>query len=946
MNESMTNVESLLDELSGSPRDQWPPQLHANGGVEAAVLALVEHATQLISVDVARADAATTLVIELADRHGSSLEQARARRARARALSYQGRFEEALAISQEGLARAQQAGHLVEAGRARLASMHALGELGQLDEAIDAGEHARKTFLAANEPGLAARADINLGIAHQRQDQPALAVVCFNRAEAPLADDPRVLGQLHNSRGEALLALSDFAGAERAFRAALRVFESIGAEMMIAFAEGNLADLASRQGSLSSALWHFERARRMMERNASPMHMARLLAEQAEAINSLGLPQDALIEYRRALPELDRCGLMLEAARARNGMGLALLRLDRWSEAETCLAAATLAFDELGHTTARARTELLRAELAVALDRPVEARQLLDKALVTLQSRPTDLVSAREQLARLSIVENRLPEADAHLAIAITTATRLELLPLLADSLTLRGQLRRRQGRLDDAIGDLEAAVAHVERVRGSIQAERFRGAFLGQRSSSYEWLVSSLLDRSDGPSIARAFEVIEMAKSRLLREQLNAALTIEDSSNASSRDADDLGLIDEHAVIKAELNALYGRAGEHAAADAATRLAMREREARLDELESRLAVTRGMRGLFVQNLSLSAVQGELHSEQVLIEFFAVGEEILALAVRHNAVDVFRGLATTRELAADMQRLQFQINRALRPNATDGERGARLVRDIQRELGRLHGLLIAPMQCVLDVCPRLTIVPHGVLHLLPFAALWNGSRYLIDTHTVQVAPSATVLRALRAPSYEPGPALVVGVADEIVPGVEQEAAAAAGTLGTSPGNTLIGSAATVESALRAMPSARIIHLACHGRFAADSPMSSGLRLGDRWLTIRDLMSISLQADLVTLSGCESGVNLVNAGDELMGLMRGFLGAGASALLATLWRVEDQTTREFMGIFYGLWRDDPDRRVPLSEQVRQAQRMLMQRFPHPAFWACFVLAGRE
>ena len=103
---------------------------------------------------------------------------------------------------------------------------------------------------------------------------------------------------------------------------------------------------------------HFEQARRILERGVSPAHLARLIAEQADAMSLLGMPREALAEYRRALTELDQQGLALEAARARSGLGMTLLRLGRLQDAAGALTDAAAAFDELGHATARARVDL------------------------------------------------------------------------------------------------------------------------------------------------------------------------------------------------------------------------------------------------------------------------------------------------------------------------------------------------------------------------------------------------------------------------------------------------------------------------------------------------------------------------------------------------------------------------------------------------------------
>ena len=95
----------------------------------------------------------------------------------------------------------------------------------------------------------------------------------------------------------------------------------------------------------------------------------------------------------------------------------------------------------------------------------------------------------------------------------------------------------------------------------------------------------------------------------------------------------------------------------------------------------------------------------------------------------------------------------------------------------------------------------------------------------------------------------------------------------------------------------------ILHLACHGEFRPDNPLFSSLHLADGAITVRDVCSQKLKAGLVTLSACETGLNSIFAGDEILGLTRGFLTAGVASLVLSLWTVNDEATAELMKNFY-------------------------------------------
>ena len=119
-------------------------------------------------------------------------------------------------------------------------------------------------------------------------------------------------------------------------------------------------------------------------------------------------------------------------------------------------------------------------------------------------------------------------------------------------------------------------------------------------------------------------------------------------------------------------------------------------------------------------------------------------------------------------------------------------------------------------------------------------------------------------------------------------------------------------------------------------------MFSAVRLGDSYVSLYDFYSLHLPVDLLTLSGCATGMNVVASGDELVGLARGLLYAGAHTLLLTLWSVNDKSTAEFMRSFYGhLHCGSKNKAVALKTAMLE----LRQRYPHPFHWAPFVLVGQ-
>src|SRR5262249_32158489 len=182
------------------------------------------------------------------------------------------------------------------------------------------------------------------------------------------------------------------------------------------------------------------------------------------------------------------------------------------------------------------------------------------------------------------------------------------------------------------------------------------------------------------------------------------------------------------------------------------------------------------------------------------------------------------------------------------------------------------------------------------------------------------------------------PMVALGLGESGTPYIEGEIA---GLAGLFPGAvTLTGEAGTRANLFAAAPRARPLHIASHGFFRRDNPMFSFLKLADTQLNFYSLLDLQLDAELVTLSACHTGVNRVFPGDELHGLMRGFLYAGAPAVVASLWAVSDRSTADFMREMYAAIRDGSAKRSAL----RRAQLAIKDAYGHPYYWAPFVLMG--
>ncbi len=901
------------------------------GGHPDLLVALGDESERLALVDAARAQVAAKAVVALADACGGPRERARARRAAAQAAAYSGHHEEALALCEDAYQLAIDDAP-IEAGRALSTSLHPLGELARYDEAEVNGERARALLFEAGETKLAARADINLGVIASNRDQPERALFFLDRAAPHFSGEPLMSGYIQNNRGEALLALAQFKGAECAFAAALSACEAAGAELAAAIAEGNLADLAARRGRLDEAARRFETARERMRSTGADSHAARLLGEEAEALLALGQMGRAAETARLAIDQLESHGLQWDAARARVCQARAVARLGDAEAAGVLLRDACEAFERVGHALDAAAASLALASIALESGDRESARATLEAARPQLERRPYNHTLALVLQARLR-TDHDLADADH----AVEAAFQLDVPPIMAAALATRGRARAAVGDCAGALADLRVAVDQIERVRGALPAEAFRASLQSDHSELYADFVSATLAQA-APDPESILYAIELRRSRLLADALRQRQI---DPQVVSSDPETTKLIARRKRVGEELRALYSRLADAGLGGARPpnldrwRRQASEREHETKEVESRLALRSGAAG-FGGFPTLAEAQQSLDDGTCLVCFGEAGNDVFALVIDRKSAHLAERLATVEDVTEAVRRAHFQISRAARLSAGES---VRMLADTRRSLGRLNELIMAPVREVCGAATRLIVVPSGALQAAPLHAAWDGAQYAMEGIDIGYAPSVAAWTAIRnQPRGPAGGAVVVSVANEAAPNIALEGRMVAAALNAE---LFVDGEATAEMVGRILRSARVAHFACHGWFSPDMPHGSGLRLGDRWFTLRDIYQTQTHADLVTLSACDTGRS-ARDGEEFIGALSAFLRVGARSVLASLWPAADASTATLMGEFYESWGERPG--PGKLGALCAAQRRMMRRTPHPFFWAAFVLVG--
>ena len=332
-----------------------------------------------------------------------------------------------------------------------------------------------------------------------------------------------------------------------------------------------------------------------------------------------------------------------------------------------------------------------------------------------------------------------------------------------------------------------------------------------------------------------------------------------------------------------------------------------------------------------VETLGLTEIWKHLDPETTLLSYFVTKNRIFAFVVDQSSLKAVE----LEILQSDLFKKIEAVRRPAAPQAA-----------LPGELTDLYAGLIAPVKSLLTT-PNIAIVAHNILHYLPFAALTDGERYFGDEYTLAFLPSAGMLQFLQpAPKAATN---IVAFANNHAPGYPKLHYAEAETLTLlrmHPARVFLGVNASETNLKKLAGTASILQLAAHGILDTDAPLNSRILLkedaaNDGNLSVHEVYDLNLDAaKLVILSACETNLGKQSKGDDIVGLTRTFLYAGAQSVISSVWKVPDQATYLLITSFYLHLKAGKSR----AEALQAAQHNVRAQYPHPYYWAGFLLTG--
>lgn len=682
----------------------------------------------------------------------------------------------------------------------------------------------------------------------------------------------------------------------------------------------NIGMLYAKQGRFKEALSQFEAAltihREMRNR-----------AGESAAINNIGamyekqgLYDEAIVQYETALSINREVGEVDGMASILNNIGLLRLAQGDYIEALKQLNAALEILREVGDRTEQG---LLLTSIG---------------GVYLIQSRYTEAMTNFE--AALAIQEEVGNQTRAGIALHNI------------------GYVYEQLNQSQKALESYEKALTAFDNVRAIAGSERARSEFIAQYMSTYDQAIRVYLQSNQVPN---AFLTSERGRARSLLDSLTireislfdnipAEVPTPKSESISTRQVpqDDVSNNQEPGPFDPPLVENQDEAVKDKTLipfDPPLSSGNAKYEAALLELKRQPADLAQSRNNSV--LSLNSIQAQLGDHTTLVSYWMLGDKTLAFIVTTDDFNVLElPDATTDNIASAVEGL-YPLGNLEEPHP--------------RPLRNLYKWLVEPLTDYLDT-PHVAIIPHQVLHYIPFAALTGGETYFGQQYVLSVFPSASVLpflkqNAAKVSNMENPTVLVFGNPKtnlDALPAAEAEATAVADLFHAA---VYTGTDASELQLRIGVSGTNILHLAAHGNYNIANPLYSAIALAesdnnDGLLETHEVFDLPLTGnDIVILSACETSLNeltdpkqiAVSRGDEIVGFTRAFFFAGAPTVISSLWNVNDAATEVLMVSFYKHWLQEGMSKAA-ALQAAQADVRANPRWASPFYWAGFVLNG--
>ncbi|MBN2737094.1 MAG: CHAT domain-containing protein [Spirochaetales bacterium] len=852
-------------------------------------------------------------------------------------------LEKAWEIQNQGAALFLKEGNLIGWARSVIGRVAICIEMEAIDQTLDEARRALEIFRRYDENVYFVRLALNtmrlLGEkGHYREcleyfhSARHIALGLGEQAEQDI-------GYLFINGAAAHLYLGEFFEALNYFTKARGILERLKKSEILRHIDLSLAMIEYMRGNYNRAL---ELLYAILADTTSDnsLNRARFKTMVIECYLNLGRDQEALDLAAEVLDEICDLG---EKNKQHQAHGLRLLgtaqaKLGMFDEAAQSLHKAVLSYALAQSESWLRQSELLLGEVLLK-------QQKFDEVLALAQSsaeffrnenQSIGLAQAHQLMAEVYLGQGEFRKAQKSSRQVLKFGKEKKIIQFQYRAYQLLGKSYRGMGCFSKSQKAFQRAVELLITLQQNLTIT-LRPGFLADKSSAGDELMEMLLIQEN---VLRAFNQLELSKGMVIMGYLMNRPRL----YWSDQDPDSRELLKRLNYLRSEYFGLDNyqqpgfvrdEVGGINQIEVRQKLKAHEKEIRHITEKLYLINAKNTHYQHVKACKLKQIQKNLAQDTLLLEFYIFQNRLWLFKVSRSSIKVFPLQESVEKINKYLENLYHNIDFAIHEdfNSPICQNLNRFFRSVGEKLYRA---LFEPVIPFFEKYEKVIIVPYGFLHYVPFNVLYNGEKFFIEHKKITLLPAASMLTRERR-AKKAGMKILAHSNGGILPNVLREAELLSPLFACE----IFMDKAALREKISGEP-VQILHIAAHGWHRPDQPNLSCILLEDGYLYADDLLQQNLDYELVTLSACESGKTVVGGGEEILGLLRGVLYAGAHALVVSFWRVEDKLTSGFMEKFYLSLKEGKSKDAAL----REAQLFLMagHRNLHPAYWGAFQLIG--
>jgi len=851
-----------------------------------------------------------------------------------------GDHEPALQYAREELALADRVHDLKQAQLALAQLMGSYRRLGAAQQAEQVQQIAFQRAAASGNLLLEAIVVNAVGVDDRSHGRPQAeaslrrAVELFRRAgDLRTAWEPQLyIGKIHLDRG-------DPEGAFHELLESLQLAQSCSSAPAAAYSLRALGDAYFQTGDYGRALQYQTQSAELFRKSNLLWQTGTGVSSVAEIYLRLGDYPRALHAYQDALQSARDHKDPSEEERLLSEIGRVYARLGDRTHASQSLQAALRLADRIPQPLFEASIHINLATLDLQRKRTADALSHAEKALRLARQTPRRSLEA-EALNAVGTVRLQTGDtttAESHFRAALAIAEPAGWRDLLRETREHLGEMFERRSQWLEALAEYQAAIAGLESLRSGIGEEQRQARFLQANGRPYERAIGVLRRLHANDPVRgydrQALEMVERGRARAFLDTL-AEARVGVNSWLTAEQRREIG------ALRAEVSRAYAEANNNGTPE--TRAKLQVAEQRLEDFQADTRQTNPRYAALTHPQPISAVDA-----QTLARREGIAEIVFALGEEHSEAWMLTGKRVRMVTLPPRSEIERQVHTYRQAISLRPVNEAALLAHVEQGQA-LYQTLLGPFGPSLAQEERLLIVPDGALYYLPFEALMpERNQYLVERQTVSYAPSVSVWRDLLLkrpdkdwpkdllafgdpvfqPHSYPGKQLAL---DQIVrgafesrglqfpplPSTREEVQGIAALYPPGKQKVYLGPAATEAAVKReALHAYRQIHFATHAVIDEEVPSRSGIVFApttgeDGFLQVPEILALRLNADLVVLSACKTGLGRMMGGEGMVGLTRAVLEAGARRVGVSLWEVNDLATADFMkGVLRADGRED-------------------------------------